>query len=379
MQVALLKKLIPLPAVGKPAPSEVLLFVWGPNPTTKGTFQLTRESAAAAIRLYEEQGHALTFDYDHATLEPYTPPSERKSAGACHLAITDAGLAAVNCQWTPAAKQGIETGEWVFISPAIVFDAKSKTITGVRNIALTNLPATHGARPLLMNARSGMDTKIMKDLRAAYEACMAAAQAMQAGEEPMKTLGASAIEGLAPLISALEAEIEKLEPGAMPAGEGEFNALRGLRELAAELLGAKDADTATLKGKLRALSQKVKTAESRAADAERNEVKALVAANLSKIPAAEVETYSKLSKVELLAYLSDAPTTAPVKPAPTAPAIKLDKAPKPADAQAERDAQEILGAARVRTQTAGTATAEDDDVAQILAAAGRRVQAQAQA
>ena len=343
MSVVLLNS-VRLPRLGSQAPREVRLFKWGKNKTTKGEFFLTKESAAACLAEYSEQGHTLTWDFDHATFTS-ADPQHRVAAGSCRLAVRDDGLWAVDIAWTADAKRDIEAGKWVFASPALKFNDR-REITGIRNVALTNIPATHDAAPLLLSARNAPMNQYLKDMRAGYEAAMSAAQAMQAGsDEAQKALGAKAIEGLAPLISALEELIEAAGEGAE--GEGELSALRGLRTLCGELLSAKDADVPTLRGKLRAFCVKAKTATLSAKDAEKTAVKALVQASLNKIPAAERATYEAMPLPELQAFLSDAPVLVPATSVEqkTAPAPKVDHATETADEETLSAAARIFKAA----------------------------------
>ena len=375
MTVALLSN-IPLPRVGQKAPREVRLFKWGVNQTTKGAFTLTKASAAAALADFTAQGHALCWDFDHAMFTA-ADPQHRIAAGSCRLAVRADGLWAVDIEWTAKAKAAIEAGEWAFCSPALRFNAK-REITGVRNVALTNLPATHGATPLLLNDARNHMNQYLKDMRAGYEAAMSAAQAMQAGsDEGQKALGAKAIEGLAPLISALEELIEAAGEDAK--GEGELSALRGLRTLTGELLSAQSATVPELRGKLRALVQRSKTSAVTAQSAERTAVLSLVAANLNKIPAADRATYEAMPLGELQGFLSDAPVlandAATVRP-PNAPPAK---AKTQDEIDADAGLQEILSATNRGKRPAGSAAASSEaaDADAILQQVNRRAKAQA--
>lgn len=375
MTVALLNN-IPLPRKGKTAPREVRLFRWGKNATTKGVFILTKESAHAALADFTAQGHALTWDYDHATFTS-ADPQHRIAAGSCRLAVRDDGLWAVDIAWTDDAARDIAAGKWVFCSPALKFNQR-REITGIRNVALTNIPATHGATPLLLNARTATMNQYLKDMRAGYEAAMSAAQAMQAGsDETQKQLGAKAIEGLAPLISALEELIEAA--GGAGEGEGELSQLRGLRALTGELLSAKDATVPELRGKLRALVQRSKTATVSAQSAEKTAVLSLVQANLNKIPAADRATYEAMPLCELQGFLSDAPVlvkdAAAVRPPAAPPAAVKNKDEQDADA----GLTEILNVVNrgKRPTGAAAASSEERDADAILQQVNRRAPAQA--
>lgn len=336
---------VPLPKLGKTAPREVRLFKFGANRTTKGVFVLTRESAHAVINDYTAQGHALTWDYDHATFTS-ADPQHRIAAGSCRLAVRDDGLWAVDIAWTADAARDIAAGKWVFCSPALKFNAK-REITGIRNVALTNIPASFDAAPLLLNARITPMNSYLRDMRAGAEAMMGAAQQMTAeGADPKaKELGGKAIESLTPLIAMLEELIEAA--GEDPKGEGELSQLRGLRTLTAELLSAKDADMPTLRGKLRALAGKAKTAVTSAQSAERTAVLSLVAANMNKIPGAERAAYEALPLKELQAYLSAAEVLVPSQQVQqqAAAAPKVDHAAEVADEETLSAADNIFRAA----------------------------------
>ena len=332
MTLAALNSAIPLPRLGKSAPREVRLFVFGRNETTKGAFTLSKADAEAVVAEFGKQGHALTWDYDHATFTS-ADPQHRVAAGSCRLAVRDDGLWAVDIEWTDDARRDIEAGKWVFCSPAIVFDGQRR-IKAIRNVALTNIPATHNAAPLLLSSRENT-MNYLKDMRAGGEAMMAAAQAMTAegqSDEKVKALGAQTIQALTPLIAMLEELIEAAGEGE---GEGELSALRGLRDLTAELLSAKGADVATLRGKLRAFAQRAKGATLSAKDAERTAVKALVQASLSKIPAAERATYEAMPLAELQAFLSDAPVLVPAAPVAQPAQAAVTVAPQSAEADPE--------------------------------------------
>lgn len=305
-----------------------------------------QESAAACLAEYSEQGHALTWDFDHATFTS-ADPQHRVAAGSCRLAARDDGLWAVDIAWTADAKRDIEAGKWVFASPALKFNER-REITGIRNVALTNIPATHDAAPLLLSARNAPMNQYLKDMRSGAEAMMGAAQAMTGDgvtDPKVKELGGKAIESLTPLIAMLEEMIEAA--GEAGEGEGELSALRGLRDLAAELLSAKTATIPELRGKLRAFAQKAKGATLSARDAEKTAVKALVQASLNKIPAAERATYEAMPLVELQAFLSDAPVLVPTVAVDqkAAPAPRVDHSEETADEETLSAAARIFAAA----------------------------------
>lgn len=125
------------------AKREFRLFKFGDNPTVKGTFRLTQESAAELMATYAKRGLKVTFDYDHYALKG-SRPQDGKSAGKCDLELREDGLYCTNIEWTPTAQKEIEDGEWVYFSPAFESTSKTKEICELINVALTNVPAMDG-------------------------------------------------------------------------------------------------------------------------------------------------------------------------------------------------------------------------------------------
>jgi phage I-like protein len=135
------------------AKKEFRLFRFGNNPSTKGTYKLTPESAKLLMSTYRERGLKVTFDYDHHGVKPLKDarPEDGKAAGRCDLELRDDGIWCVNCEWTPAALKGIQEGEWIYFSPAFLPNEETKEILELINVALTNIPALDGIEPLAAN------------------------------------------------------------------------------------------------------------------------------------------------------------------------------------------------------------------------------------
>lgn len=120
-------------------PTEVLIFKFGENKTSKGTFVLDEAGAKSIMDAYAEHGVELHFDYEH---------DNRIAAGWFAPAVKPEGVAASNIRWTPPATEKLVNREYRYTSPMFQVDAK-KRITRLINVALTNLPATKNAQALV--------------------------------------------------------------------------------------------------------------------------------------------------------------------------------------------------------------------------------------
>lgn len=126
-------------------PTEFRVFAMGKNETSKGTFELDTESAEAVLAAFATHGmDRMPIDFDHGMVSGDNP----KAAGWAQLEVRPDGLWATNVEWTPAAEQALKDREFRFISPAFRTD-KNDRIVEVVNAALTNLPATKNALPLV--------------------------------------------------------------------------------------------------------------------------------------------------------------------------------------------------------------------------------------
>lgn len=131
----------------KEPPTEIRLFKFGGNKTTKGVFYLTEENAKLIMEVQSEYKNKLNIDYNHAQLTS-TNPDENISAGKYDLALLDDGLYAINIEYTDKARDYILNGEYLYISPAFSVD-NDNNITSIINFALTNLPATYDIKELM--------------------------------------------------------------------------------------------------------------------------------------------------------------------------------------------------------------------------------------
>ncbi len=148
-------------------PTEFRMFKAGENPSEKGMFLFTPESALSVMNEYAKHGKTLRFDFNHGTLLEGVDPEVSKSAGSFSLEVRDGELWATQCNWTDYAAQKITSREYGDFSPYFNHD-KNGVITRVINCALTNLPALDDIEPLVAASATHTDEDHM-----ACEACTA--------------------------------------------------------------------------------------------------------------------------------------------------------------------------------------------------------------
>jgi phage I-like protein len=135
---------------GQDPPESFQLFGPGVTPTTKGDVLFDEQSTADVMGAYDDHGKAdLPVDYDHGMLSFITTPDSGKAAGWFNPGVVDGALWALNVQWTPKADEALRNREFRYFSPAVELDAKTRRVTKLINVALTNLPATKGQSPLV--------------------------------------------------------------------------------------------------------------------------------------------------------------------------------------------------------------------------------------
>ena len=143
-----------------PVPTQIRLFCQGENPSEKGLFHFDANDARAVMQRYRQRGTRLSFDYDHAILEPSRDP--KPDAGHGGLEARGDGLYAVDIRWTAEARELIETEKYRYFSPFFEHD-EAGHVQNLINVGLTNTPALWGI-PRLMAASSGRRVAFMTPL-----------------------------------------------------------------------------------------------------------------------------------------------------------------------------------------------------------------------
>lgn len=139
---------------GDAAPTEFRILVAGDNPTRKGLLVFDESAAQSVSSEYEAGGVELPLDYDHAMADPMARPADRIAAGWFKPEIRGGELWAADVRWTPKGKAAVEAREyrytslWGDVEPLDKKGSKMR-LTRLRNVALTNTPATIGTLPLV--------------------------------------------------------------------------------------------------------------------------------------------------------------------------------------------------------------------------------------
>lgn len=349
---------IPLPRIGAEPPKEFRIFSWGLNLTKKGPVYLTKEGAKQIIDTYKKDGHALVFDKDHRMINPNASADDIESQGYFRLDLRDDGIWAVDIEWVPEAAKKISEGKWGFFSPAVWKTRLTNVLTKVLNIALTNLPATQGIKPLLLSqdllsdSEGGMQmdemlmTKVkpLRQMMGASASLMSACKlAIEGGYDgPMKDLAQKINSMLPDWIEAAAEMMEQLDPeGKTMPDEEEMkmstadviqeeaqvvekvvepvvaaeapvveeikkDGLDELYALCKELTGKENFDE--IRGLLRAMKHNQKVAEEQLSMAQKKNIISAVEKGIERglIRPAEKEIFVKLSQAELDTFLLSA-------------------------------------------------------------------------
>lgn len=169
-------------------PKRVKLFAAGMNRTTKGEFLFDDEAARSVMAAFGEHGVDLAMDFDHASL---APPDGRKRdvPGYFRPEVEDGALYAVP-QWTAVGLAAIKPGEggtlpeYRYVSPTFIFDPDTRRVLRLGPLALTPYPATHNARPMVLDASDDPPSPATMD---------AAAQCAQPAQETPTMTATSAV------------------------------------------------------------------------------------------------------------------------------------------------------------------------------------------
>ena len=231
--------------------------------------RMTPKAAERIIAAFKAQGVDLPIDYEHSTVFKAENAEKAPAAGwitAMHWE-PDRGLIA-SVEWTTEARGYIETTEYKYLSPVVIYDVKTREPLRIHSMALTNKPATKHQRellaasarlleetlPMATKTAEASDTKDVKkkgvivaqdDEAAAGPATDELAMAVGELAGALKAAGVSIEEG-ASVVAIVKAATAKI--GGEGGGEPEPTA----KEVAAsenvlKLLGAKNGDEAILK------------------------------------------------------------------------------------------------------------------------------------
>lgn len=237
--------------------TEFRLFRFGENPTEKGTFILTRQDAESCVRAFRARGTDLAFDYEHDVTKDAKGPVPASGWGK--LEVRADGLWAVGVEWTATARKLLEAREYRYFSPFFEH-TEDGHITNIINVALTNIPATHGISAIATSAL-GRQRRVVRG----------AAQQIPGGRSPAtraRALTRTSMdkEEMAKRLAALEEECAKLraqlaegdksdETNASADGEGDEKKKDDEAASAAAALCALTGETSPIKALAKLTSQ----------------------------------------------------------------------------------------------------------------------------
>lgn len=168
MNAETLSIVVALGATGAP-PTEFRIFAKGEVKTRKGQFLFDEPGAKSVMAHAAEFGAEYPLDYGHAMLGGgmfgHADPAEgNKAAGWFRPEMRDGELWATAVTWTPTAEKKLREREYRYISPAfqtedVALDANGKRgrrVMELINVALSNVPATKGLTPLVLDAKENL-------------------------------------------------------------------------------------------------------------------------------------------------------------------------------------------------------------------------------
>ena len=173
------------------------IFAEGKIKTDYGLSLMTPKAGREIIKKFVARGNDMMIDLRHFSISPTATAKQSEAQGwipcPSGLEYVDGdGLYAVGVQWDPEIKAGLECTppKWKYFSPYYDQDKKTKVITELLNVALTNMPATHGLNRLAAERSGPMDLKMLGALM------LALSMAADAGDENAKAYLAQLTAGL---------------------------------------------------------------------------------------------------------------------------------------------------------------------------------------
>ena len=200
---------------GEP-PTELRMFAFGENATSKGTFVLDKRGAESVMAAFAQHGvDRLPIDVAHGMLASGGSHEQHLAVGWFVPDVRDDGLWAASIEWTERGAEMVRAREMRFISPAFLADKKGRIIEMI-NLAVTNLPATRGAQPIATSqqgAEDMSDQTIRIALGLADDADVGEAVQALANDRAvlLAALEASTVEAAVGNYRAAQARVEELE------------------------------------------------------------------------------------------------------------------------------------------------------------------------
>lgn len=134
------------------APERILVLPWGNVESTRGTFTVNAESAAAIVESFAARQLDLVLDYEHQTLGGKFSAPDGKAPAAGWIksleSVPGEGIYA-HVEWTERGAGHIRSKEYRYLSPVVMVRADDDVAVGLHSVALTNTPAINGMRPIV--------------------------------------------------------------------------------------------------------------------------------------------------------------------------------------------------------------------------------------
>lgn len=188
---------------GNAPPTEVRIFRPGVNRTLKGDFTFTPRSAELVAKQWQTLGRDIGFDWGHSQFKDGVPEKHREASGWGKVEIRDTADGPecwiTGIDWCQDAREQIADKRMRYLSPALIVDPDTGEIIAVKNVALTNNPATLDAEPLVLDAEPP-DLTPPEEVRAAVKKGLALRdQHKHAGTEGPVTQVARALTAEGPV------------------------------------------------------------------------------------------------------------------------------------------------------------------------------------
>lgn len=155
-------------------PTAFRIWKAGDNVTDHGPTIFSERSARLLLEQQATRENRFPIDIDHLSLDKEAPIHLRVAVGWFSIDVRDGELWAVDVEWTDVVRAGLakDPPEWKYHSPAYDLDVETNEVVSLLNLALTNVPATHGVTALASRGASHRkDSSRMKleDIKAAFE------------------------------------------------------------------------------------------------------------------------------------------------------------------------------------------------------------------
>lgn len=138
-------------------PREIRLLRPGMNESTNGDFLFDDQAAADVMATWKahsgENDHPGMVDLEHLSLDPSAVNFDPDARAWFDLEVRDGALWLVDLKWCPDGEARVKEKRQRYLSPTINYDSSTRRVRSLVNVALTALPALHGA-PELIAARA---------------------------------------------------------------------------------------------------------------------------------------------------------------------------------------------------------------------------------